>query len=507
MRELTLDHASSLLAQRLNSKIFNVFEMKRLFIYTILFAAAFSITSCESILEVTPKTVITDQIYWQNESDYNAYLVGIYSNYRTRMNELAFGEDRSDSFVQGSLPRFSAFWSQVITAENSRDWKDFYGVIGHVNLLLEKTEKFKFTNEANKNRIIAESLALRAAMYFYIAKIWGDVPLVLEAVVDENVPQLPRTPVADVFSQINNDIETSLGLFPEEGFVSKYRFSKPAVNALKADIKMWSAQVLGGGDADLNAAIAAIEEVEKAGVMLQSNFRDITIKQNNEIILALYFNSSETGSTTSSMYSRNALPLSNYSGKADNAAALPLASDPNNAQAGYAASPNIIGLFANYPNDQRIAATYVVEIQGGKPGIAWPNKFKGTKYADDRIAEDDIILYRWADLLLLKAEAYASLNQPEKAVAALNLVRKRAKIDDFTSTEKLTLQKEILDERGRELFHENKRWWDLVRAHKTGVTDIYQSIPNLVGKATPIYWPVATRVLSLNKQIAQTEGY
>ncbi|HYG38718.1 MAG TPA: RagB/SusD family nutrient uptake outer membrane protein [Cytophagales bacterium] len=476
-------------------------------IHTLIFALALLATSCESILEVKPKTVITDQIYWQNESDYTAYLVGIYSNFRTQMNDQDFGGDRSDSFVQGSLPRFSAYWAQVITPENSRDWKDFYGVIGHANLLLEKSEGFEFSNEGNKSRIKAEALALRAAMYFYMAKIWGDVPLVLDAVVDENVPQLPRTPVADVFNQINADIDAALALFPEEGFVSKYRFSKPAVYALKADVKMWSASVLGGGDVDYNAAIAAIDEVAKSGVALQSNFSDITEKQNNEIILAIYFNRSETGGGSSAMYARYAFPLSNYSGEAENAEELPLALDPNNAQAGYAASPQIMGLFSAYPNDERIASTYVVEIQGGKEGAAWPNKFQGTRYADDRIADDDIILYRWADLLLLKAEAYAALNQPENALIALNEVRERAKIDDYTSLDIPALKKEILDERGRELFHENKRWWDLVRAHKSGVVDIYQYIPNLVGKTTPIYWPVSIRVLSLNKKIVQTEGY
>ena len=86
-------------------------------------------------------------------------------------------------------------------------------------------------------------------------------------------------------------------------------------------------------------------------------------------------------------------------------------------------------------------------------------------------------------------------------------MRKRASVADFASTDKQTLEKEILDERGRELFNENKRWWDLVRFHKGGTINVYNVVPNLKGKTTPLYWPVATRVLALNAQIKQTDGY
>src|SRR5690606_14819954 len=110
-------------------------------------------------------------------------------------------------------------------------------------------------------------------------------------------------------------------------------------------------------------------------------------------------------------------------------------------------------------------------------------------------------------MLLLKAEAYAALNQPTNALTYLNMVRNRAGIPDYTETDKALLEREILDERGRELLHELKRWWDLVRAHYSGVIDVYEYVPNLVGKDTPIYWPVHTRVLTLNEKLTQTEGY
>jgi hypothetical protein len=137
----------------------------------------------------------------------------------------------------------------------------------------------------------------------------------------------------------------------------------------------------------------------------------------------------------------------------------------------------------------------------------WPNKLIGTKYADDRVPDSDFIIYRLSDLLLLKAEAYAALNQMDNALINLNKGRTRAGIPAFTETTKALVEKEILDERGRELYNEMKRWWDLVRAHKSGVIDIYQFIPNLKGKTTPIHWAVHTNVLAKNSKLVQTQGY
>ena len=352
----------------------------------------------------------------------------------------------------------------------------------------------------SKNGIMAETYALRALNYFYLAKVWGDVPLVLKSVVDENEPLYERAPVAKVFEQINADIEKSLSLFPTTGFVDKYRFSKPAVNALKADVKLWSAKVLGSGAADLNAAIAAITEVENSGVSLQTTYGNIfDNRKNGEIIFSMYLNRAEfiSGAYTN-CFGRWT------TGSADNVDALP---SSNTGQTAYVLSKEALALFQKYPADKRISRTYVPELVKGVVLNYWPYKFIGTKYADDRVPDSDFIIYRLSDLLLLKAEAFAALGQIDNALINLNKVRARAGIPNFTETSQALVDREILDERGRELFNEMKRWWDLVRAHKSGVVDIYKYIPNLVGKTTPIYWAVHVNVLAKNSKLVQTQGY
>ncbi len=467
--------------------------------YSLIIIALFTF-SCNNMLDTTIRSSITGQNFWQSEGDFQPYVTGIYARYRSLMDNFAFTEDRSEMWKQATNARFSPYWAQSITAANTGDWTSIYGTIGHCNLLLEKIEPFAFSNAATKNGIMAETYALRALNYFYLAKVWGDVPIVLKSVVDENEPLYERSQVAKVFEQINADIEKSLSLFPTTGYVDKYRFSKPAVNALKADVKLWSAKVLGSGAADLNAAIAAITEVENSGVSLQATYGNIfDNRKNGEIIFSMYLNRAEfiSGAYTN-CFARWT------TGSADNVDALP---SSNTGQSAYVLSKEALALFQKYPADKRISRTYVPELLKGVVLNYWPYKFIGTKYADDRVPDSDFIIYRLSDLLLLKAEAFAALGQIDNALINLNKVRARAGIPNFTETSQALVDREILDERGRELFNEMKRWWDLVRAHKSGVVDIYKYIPNLVGKTTPIYWAVHVNVLAKNSKLVQTQGY
>ncbi len=466
----------------------------------IIFAITF--LSCEEMIEITPRSQITGQVFWEEEGDFAPYLTGIYARYRGHIDYMGFGEDRSEMWSQGYNARFTPYWAHNITEGNTVQWTGYYGTIGHVNLLLEKIQPFEFANPVLKSRIKAESYAMRAAMYFFLARVWGDVPLVLASVQDENEPLYPRTQVSQIFEQINRDIEEALALFPEDGYRNKYRWSKPAVYALLADVKMWEATVLEGGSADFTAAIAAIDEVENSGVTLLANYRDIfEDSRNDEIIFSFYLDRSEY---SSGQYN-HALLRYDTSAAADNADTLPLALA---GQQGYCVSPRGLELIeAYYPYDKRIHVTRVPEIFGGVVQNYWPYKFIGTQYADTRIADSDIILYRLSDLLLLKAEAYAALDQPQNALLYLNMVRERAAVPEYTETNKALLQKEILDERGRELFHEIKRWYDLRRAHAMGVIDVYDYIPNLQGKTTPLYWPVHVNMLARNEKLVQTPGY
>jgi hypothetical protein len=473
-------------------------------------------TGCEKLVEAETESTITDADYFQSESDFDPYVVGIYmylrgsartgpQNITGIANNITYGTERGEELVSALNSRFTQAWTHNISPTTGAfDYTNWYKAIGNCNLLLAKIENFSFTNEANKKRVMAEAYSLRAYIYFSLIRIIGDTPLMLDAITNENVPQLPRSKATDVMKQIITDLDQAIALYPEKTIPSKYRFSYAGAQALKGDAKLWSAKVLGGGTSDFNDAITALGEVEKtAGLSLRTDFKEVTTSRaNTEIILAAYFNRDECASN----YALNALPYLTGITGATNIDSLPYCITTSNGQGAYQISAKSKALFAS--SDKRIPFTWVTERQGSTQKISWITKLPGNKYADDRVSDNDVIMYRLGEIYLMEAEAYAGISNTTKAIEYLNKTRNRAGIGNYAgATDKISVEKEILDERGRELFFENKRWFDLVRFHKGGTIDVYTFVPNLVGKTTPLFWPLAANVMANNGQLLQTGGY
>ena len=474
-----------------------------------------SLAGCKKLLDVKPQSSITEQTYFQGEGDFEPYVTGIYTYMRSFANNITYGTERSEELTSAVNSRFGVAWTQIITPSSGAiNYNDWYRAIGNCNLLLSKIKDFSFSSSPDtRKKILAETYSLRAYFYFHLTRIVGDAPLMLQAVTDENVPLLTRSSSADVMKQIQADLDTAIGnyksmsTFSATAIPSKYRFSYASAQALKADAKLWSAKVLNGGTADLNDAVTAITEVESAGLSLNTDFKNVTglrAASNPEVVLAAFFLRDETGNN----YGLNALPFLTAIQGALNLDSLPYTATTANGQGAYQISPKSKALFDAFPTDKRRPYTWITERQSSGPKVSWITKYSGTKYTDDRVSDNDIIMYRMADIFLMKAEAYAALSSTTPAIQYLNRVRVRAGNAVYSgSSDKAAVEKEILDERGRELFFENKRWYDLVRFHTGGTINVYTYVPNLVGKTTPLFWPLNTTVLANNKLLVQTKGY
>lgn len=486
--------------------------MKKIYILPALAILLLLTVGCKKMLEVTPESQITEQVYFRSESDFDPFVNGNYNLIRDLVGATAalqYGTERSEELINGINSRLNtAAWQQTLSPVNGGfNYNNYYKAIGNCNLLLEKIEPFAFNNAPLKDRLKAETLAQRAFLYFQLVRIIGDTPLMLQAITDENVPLLPRSKAADVLKQIFADIDRASTLYADKGIGSKYRFSYPAAQALKAEAKLWSAKVAGGGQADFDAAITAVQEVEKSNATLLPDFRAVTTtRANAEVILAAYYHRDEK----SPNYGLNALPfLPGGVEGATNLDSIPYAKTSVNGQGGYQISQKSKDLFAGLTaTDKRIANTFIIEHRAGVQRYSWINKYPGNIYPDDRISDNDIILYRLADIYLIAAEAYAGLNTTFPAITYLNKVRGRAGNGVYTgATDKASVELEIFKERGRELFFENKRWYDIVRFHTAGTINAYTYVPNLVGKTIPLFWPLSTAVLAANPNLIQTTGY
>ncbi|MFA6086576.1 RagB/SusD family nutrient uptake outer membrane protein [Mucilaginibacter sp.] len=481
--------------------------MKKIYIITtVIVLMGVSFTSCNKLLEVTPKSQITEQVYFKNETDFEPYVIGTYTSIRAFANSLLYGDERSEELINGTTTRLTTAWSQILSPTvGAINYNGQYKAIGNVNLLLDKIEPFAFTNTTLKNKLKAEALCQRAYTYFFLVRVVGDTPLMLQAITDDNVPLLPRAKAADVMKQIFADLDMAISLFPDKTYQNKYRFSYGAALALKTEAKVWSAKVLTGGATDFNDAITAGAALEATGVSLLPNFKDVTTtRANAEVIMSAYYNRDETGAN----YGSNALPFLTAISNATNLDSIPYVVTSSNGLGAYQISLQSRQLFSGLTNDKRVPYTFIIERQGTVKKSAWITKMPGTKYVDDRVSDNDLIMWRLADIYLLEAEAYAGINNTTKAIEYLNKVRVRAGNGNYTgATDKATVERAIFDERGRELFFENKRWYDIVRFHFGGTINAYTYVPNLKGKTTPLFWPLSTTVLAANANLTQTPGY
>ncbi|WP_345232309.1 RagB/SusD family nutrient uptake outer membrane protein [Olivibacter ginsenosidimutans] len=484
---------------------------KKLFLSALL--SVILLGGCNSILDVEQESSIIGNGYWNTPDDVKAYLTGIYFALRDGsgtgtggvMNTTFWLEDRGDSFDIGLESGVTNAWQQNLNEANAPSWLDLYSVIQQCNMLLKYAPTINYPDESERNRAMAETLVIRAYVYFTLVRTFGDVPLELEPTESDSKPALGRSPATEVMTQLLADINQAIDWFPEDNVVDKSTVSKPAAYALKADALLWKAKVLEGGSADLEATLMALDKAT-AMVSPLANYAAIFAtdnKQNAEILWSMYFERNEK----SDHYGSRLKPRNIFVESAANASEIPYA--VNGARSVYAPSAKLLAAFDAYPNDVRKAASVITAVStaGNVIGV-FDNKFRGTAYDDDRHFDNDIIVYRWGGLILMKAEALAALNRVQEAVEALNLVRERAGIGSYTgATDKTTVEKAILDESFKESYFELKRWPDLMRFHAGGTINVYDEVPNLSGQTLPLYFPIPRTQIDLNPALKQTPGY
>lgn len=469
------------------------------------FAMLLVMAGCKKMLDVDTISSIDSSSYWKAEGDVEAYITGIYSDFRGIMNSTYHFEDRGDAFIAGLEGSVSPAWEQNLNAQNAPNWINYYNLIYHCNLLLKNAPNIPFAQEARRNRLMAEAQTIRAYVYFLLMKSWNNVPIVLDAIESDSYDMPSRQPATEVTVQILSDLNSAISLFPDDGFVNKNRASKPLANSIKADVLLWKYKVLQGSTEDLQEALTAVEHPIGRTSLVQP-FADIfstSNKLNAEIVMALRFMRDEK----SDHYGSRMKPRDIFVATATNKDDLPFAI--NGARSVYSPSPKIEAAFNENPTDTRRAASVIraLNTNGSTMGV-FDNKFRGTQFPDDRFFDNDIILYRLGGLLLMKAEILAALDRPLEAIAELDKVRNRAGIGDYTGgTGKETVEREILKERFRELYFEFTRWHDLVRFHYAGTINIYQEVPNLASGNAPLFFPIPQAQIDINNNLAQTEGY
>ena len=494
--------------------------MKR-YLIIIAFFSGMIIVSCKKELELAPVSQISNASFWKTESDAQGAMNGMYTILRNESinNLFMWGEARSDAMGENAgAAVFMNWYENLLTADNSgaifsgspTNWTGMYNLVHHANLILKYVPNIAFVSEAKKKNILAHAYAMRAFAYFTMTKTWGELPLVIEPTSDLSKVQRKRSPVADIFALIKSDIGEAEALFPGLEFQDgRDTWSLPSLLALKADVYLWTGKKMNGGAADFTIALNALNRIDNADVHLLPEFGavfDYSNKRNSEILMAVNFNYQESPVTTiyGWMYASDVfLPAGVDQATLDYLepfGGVPFWGPSNIARNKFDA------------DDKRKKET-LTEIYGNNGGgpvfhSAVVTKFNGTVVSGLRQFIDDYIIYRYADVLLMRAEAKNALNQDPSD--EINLIRQRAYgskylAHKFVSTNQADNDAEILDERFRELMFEGKRWWDLVRFGKA-----FDLVPSLQGRGGDnhlLLFPIPTTTLSLNPLLVQNPGY
>jgi starch-binding outer membrane protein, SusD/RagB family len=505
--------------------------MKKKILY-IITASSLVLFSCSEKLDLAPISSISDANYWQTPEQFDAFVSGVHIALRNNTTNLVYlGEMRADVFGTdpGTASTFTGeatqgverLWTNTLTldAPGVANYGNFYFSINQLNLLIEKTSTSTLITTANKNYYLGVAYGLRAYYYFQLTRAWGDVIIQTEPTKTIDIANLAKaaSPAADVMKLVKEDIEKSLSAYGSDySFkATKSWWSKAATQMLKAEVFLWTSHK-GGGTADATLAKAALTDIQTSvtSLSLQASYANLFAynnKGNSEIIFSIRNINNESALPFAATFFPQTGLIANFH---DSAAARQFNSTTDN-WGGLLRAPIKIASFRKF-NDLDTRKRVSIQAAYNKSGTNYTmagcfvNKYQGEQVAGNRSYTNDFPIYRYADLLLLLAEAKILLG--ESPAAEINLVRARAfgtnynaAVHGFPNQAIDAVPKDaLLQERFLEFIFEGKRWHDLRRF---GDSYVFANTNILPAEAYKVLWPIDRNTLTNNRALEQTPGY
>ena len=449
-------------------------------IYTALMMAALLLVSCEGFLDKAPHNSITDMTFWEDQDDALMGLSGVYARLYHRFFSAAAGDEysrlRFDFMTDDGYASATSYWGNhfhvgQLTPTSSGLWTGYYSacfnVISSANIFLGKLELCEM-DEPLKIRYEAEARFLRALAYHELVYNYGAVPLFVHPPVIDDCYH-GRDDVSLVMQQVHEDLDFAITNLPDVSFSDGHAVRNSA-RACKARVYLFA-----GDWGNVVKYTTAVISSGKCTLYpdYQGMFFDGQGADNTEIIFSVKFKLPERAHSMSS-YPAFA-PLEDLVNDYYTINGLPITEDP-----GY--DPD--EFWEN--RDPRLRMSMYLEP--GEPfpydennAYSWyfqgsPTKYRVKKYTcPDEMRQNlqddhDYIHLRYADVLLMYAEAKNELGQFDEADWNLTMkpVRQRAGFTassalDFPGGTQEELQQEIRHERRIEFAIEGMRYYDLKR--------------------------------------------
>ncbi|MGN7723154.1 RagB/SusD family nutrient uptake outer membrane protein [Chitinophaga sp. 22620] len=470
--------------------------MKRGIYYVMLCLAVFTAVSCNKQLDIDPIDQIPDAKFWSTERDLDGAVAGGYALLRKTLVE----SPKNSNDDNGYHPRFYMYgdrrgliW-QSYTRDQIRDgtdaaiqknrlrtewggtrqwddilfnWAPFYQIIEQCNIVIENAHRVpdnQFFVGNTRAQYVAEARFLRAFTYFYMVRVWGNVPLVTKTRTTE---KLGRTDMNAVLDFVEKELKEAMPELPNSYSASgknAFRATKGTAQATLAHTLAWrhkdaeavtyATQVITGGVYKMLGD--SVPDPTKPMGYLQ--YPNIFKGRSTEGIFEIDFDAAtgEFGRNTS--MANLTLFGTQWAARQEPLWAISYTS----ANRTITRMTNLTMMFPEYQKDERYRVLFTRSNSSVKPNDSVFVKYASVVDPTRFLYDANIIVFRVADLVLLRAECNARLLNYAAAREDLNTIRKRVWLPPYTGAD-ADLYLEIFKERSRELLGEGHYFYDLVR--------------------------------------------
>lgn len=448
--------------------------------------ATLALGACDSLLDTSPPDQLSDDKTVTNAAGARTALAGAYAalqdGYYYGGSLVHHGDLYADNSVHtGTFTSYQEIDQHQVFADNGEItgiWSRIYEAIKRTNVLIQKVPGLTGFAPGEQDQILGEAFFLRALHYSNLVKYYGGVPLRLTPITDPNAAAaMGRSTEAEVYAQILADLgeaETRITNLTDPD----NHATLGAVKALLARVYLYQGNYA--------QAVVKAGECEALGYTLAANYSDLfngDAVDTPEDIFKLTFTLVQFN-------------LHGYYWLSDL-----LATGAGRFEMG--PTQAIIDAYDTLSTDARLTWNIAPDPSGGGyVGAGQNGGSYGTKWPSPSGTEDFQVL-RFAEVMLIKAEGYARLNQLDSALAYYNPLRVRAAIAPHVLGVDVTTQQEVLDaitaERRLELFGEGDRFPDLVRIGQA------QAVLNI--QAFQEIFPIPQAEIQVAPNVVQNPGY
>ena len=472
--------------------------MKRLYISIFVLSGLILSGCADDFLDVNPtESIPADVELVNNDAGAKSFVTAIYNQFlgweMSSFGWNAVSSIISDDADKGSDPGDAGGDKDIIdaltynasTASFQSTWNANYAGINRCNQALDIFPKLDKVAPELKVRLEGEAKFFRAFMYFTLVKGYGGVPIVdhvpLPVSEEDRVMQLTRKTAAEVYAFIEKDLNDAITNLPDKstyGAEDKTRVSKGSAYALLAKVNLYQKK--------WQNVIDNCDNV--TGYSLVADYA-AQYKKEGEFGPESIFEIDGIGGTSSPGFG-----IGNYS----------VSQAPRGAGGwGWGFNTPTEGLANAYEaGDVRRAATIIFAGSVLYDGRVIPSTVANPRYNykayssafyNQEFTDTNLRYLRYAEVLLMKAEALNELGQTSEAIPLVNQIRKRAGLGDTPFTSQNDIRKAIWKERRLELAFEHDRWFDLVRTGQAAAAMAADGKTFIVGKHE--LWPIPTSFL------------